>query len=59
VQLRADQVPDRRDAVSLSAVTTSARTTATGAALTMTLGLATESWVLAVRQMNGMDMGNA
>jgi predicted metal-binding membrane protein len=43
--------------VSLSAVTTSARTTATAAALTMTLGLAAASWVVAVRQMNGMDMG--
>jgi len=29
------------------------------AALTATLGLATASWVVAVRQMNGMDMGVA
>jgi predicted metal-binding membrane protein len=32
---------------------------ATGAALTATLGLAGASWVVAVRQMNGMDMGVA
>src|SRR3989475_9375394 len=37
---------------------TSARTVAT-AALTATLGLAAASWVVAVRQMNGMDMGVA
>jgi predicted metal-binding membrane protein len=36
---------------------TSARTTATAAALTATLGLGAASWVVAVRQMNGMDMG--
>jgi predicted metal-binding membrane protein len=30
---------------------------ATAAALTATLGLAAASWVIAVRQMNGMDMG--
>jgi len=29
------------------------------AALTLTLGLAAASWVLAIRQMNGMDMGVA
>jgi predicted metal-binding membrane protein len=40
-----------------SAVMTRARTTATAAALTATLGLAAASWVLTVRQMNGMDMG--
>ena len=33
--------------------------TATTAALTLTLGLAAASWVLAVRQMRGMDMGVA
>jgi predicted metal-binding membrane protein len=33
--------------------------TATAAALTATLGLAAASWVVAVRQMNGMDMGVA
>jgi predicted metal-binding membrane protein len=32
---------------------------ATAAALTVTLGLAAASWVFAVRQMNGMDMGVA
>jgi predicted metal-binding membrane protein len=31
----------------------------TGAALSVTLGLAAASWVVAVRQMNGMDMGVA
>ena len=38
---------------------TSTRTVATAAALTATLGLAAVSWVVAVRQMNGMDMGVA
>jgi predicted metal-binding membrane protein len=38
---------------------TSARTAASAAALTATLGLAAASWVVAVRQMNGMDMGVA
>jgi predicted metal-binding membrane protein len=33
--------------------------TATAAALTATLGLAAASWVVAVRQMHGMDMGVA
>jgi len=37
---------------------TSTRTAATASALTATLGLAAASWVLAVRQMNGMDMGS-
>jgi hypothetical protein len=32
---------------------------ATAAALTATLGLAAACWVVAVRQMNGMDMGVA
>ena len=36
---------------------TSARTATTAAALAATLGLAAASWVVAVRQMNGMDMG--
>ncbi len=40
-----------------SADLTSAGTAATAAALTVTLGLAAVSWVVAVRQMNGMDMG--
>jgi predicted metal-binding membrane protein len=38
---------------------TSAGTAATAAALTATLGLAAASWVVALRQMNGMDMGVA
>jgi predicted metal-binding membrane protein len=38
---------------------TSTRTAATAAALTATLGLAAASWVVAVQQMNGMDMGVA
>jgi predicted metal-binding membrane protein len=37
----------------------SAKTGATAAVLTATLGLAAASWVVAVRQMNGMDMGVA
>jgi predicted metal-binding membrane protein len=36
---------------------TSAKSAATAAALTATLGLAAASWVVAVSQMNGMDMG--
>ena len=35
------------------------RAPATAAALAATLGLAAASWVVAVRQMNGMDMGVA
>jgi len=38
---------------------TSDTTAATAAALTATLGLAAAAWVVAVRQMNGMDMGVA
>jgi predicted metal-binding membrane protein len=38
---------------------TSARTAATAAALTATLGLAGAAWVVAVWQMSGMDMGVA
>jgi predicted metal-binding membrane protein len=38
---------------------TSTRTRATGAALAATLGVAAACWVVAVRQMNGMDMGLA
>src|ERR1700682_6217773 len=38
---------------------TSARTAGTAAVLTATRGLAAASWVVAVRQMNGMDMGVA
>jgi predicted metal-binding membrane protein len=40
-----------------TAAMTSSRTTATTAALAVTLGLAAASWVVTVRQMNGMDMG--
>ena len=42
-----------------SAAMTSARTAAVAAALTATLGPAAASWIVAVRQMNGMDMGVA
>src|ERR1022692_2854263 len=42
-----------------SAALTSARTAATAAVLTATLGLAAAAWVVAVWQMNGMDMGVA
>lgn len=38
---------------------TSARTATTASALVATLGLAAASWVVAVRQMDGMDMGHA
>ena len=38
---------------------TSVRTAVTAAVLVATLGLAAASWVVAVRQMNGMDMGVA
>src|ERR1022692_724488 len=41
------------------AALTSTRTAATAAALTATLGLAAVAWVVAVWQMNGMDMGVA
>ena len=44
---------------SRSAAMTSARPAATAAALAATLGLAAASWVVAVRQMQGMDMGVA
>jgi predicted metal-binding membrane protein len=36
---------------------TNARMTATGTAVAATLGLAAASWVVAVRHMDGMDMG--
>lgn len=38
-------------------IASSPRTTPTAAALTATVGLAAASWVVAVRQMAGMDMG--
>src|SRR5260370_10277765 len=40
-------------------VRTSTTTAATAVSLTATLGLAAASWVVAVRQINGMDMGVA
>ena len=43
----------------LPAVVTRAMPAATAAALTGTLGLAAACWVIAVWQMNGMDMGTA
>ena len=43
----------------LPAVVTRATPAVTAATLTGTLGLAAASWVLAVRQMHGMDMGVA
>ena len=42
-----------------TSATTGAGTVATAAALTATLGLAAAAWVVAVWQMNGMDMGVA
>jgi predicted metal-binding membrane protein len=48
-----------QDVRQTSAATTGARTVATAAALTATLGLAAAAWVVAVWQMNGMDMGVA
>ena len=42
-----------------SAAMTRGSPAATAAALTPTLGLAAASWVVAARQMNGMDMGAA
>jgi predicted metal-binding membrane protein len=51
-------VPNTRDAASRRAAIESATTTTTAATLT-TLGVAAASWVVAVRQMNGMDIGVA
>jgi predicted metal-binding membrane protein len=48
-----------QDVGQTSAATTGARTGTAAAALTATLGLAAGSWVVAVWQMNGMDMGVA
>jgi predicted metal-binding membrane protein len=42
-----------------SAAMMNPRTAATAAALAATVGLASASWVVTVRQMNGMDMGVA
>jgi predicted metal-binding membrane protein len=54
-----DQLAGGRDADFPQRRHGSTRTAATAAALTATLGLATVSWVVAVHQMNGMDMGVA
>jgi predicted metal-binding membrane protein len=51
-------VPGARSRLGHRAAMTGAGTAATAAALT-TLGLAATSWLVAVRQMNGMDMGVA
>jgi predicted metal-binding membrane protein len=51
-----DQVADGRDD-DLPLRRHDGRTTATAVALTATLGLAGASWIIAVRQMSGMDMG--
>ena len=47
------------DVPALPVVVTRATPAATAAALTGTLGLAAACWVIAVWQMNGMDMGTA
>jgi hypothetical protein len=52
-------VPGRDDAGSSSAGGPGATTATMAAALTATLGLAAASWVIAIREMNGMDMGIA
>ncbi len=51
--------PSDSDVRALPAVVTRATPAATAAALTAMLGLASACWVIAVRQMNGMDMGTA
>jgi predicted metal-binding membrane protein len=45
--------------VYMTSARTTARTTATATALTATLGLAAAAWIVAIRLMNGMDMGVA
>jgi predicted metal-binding membrane protein len=47
------------DVPALPAVMTRATPAATAAALAATLGLAAACWLIAARQMNGMDMGTA
>ena len=54
IRYRTDATPTSR-----SDVLTGAGSAAPAAAVTATLGLAAASWVVAVRQMNGMDMGVA
>jgi len=51
--------PGRDDVGSSSAAMAATKTATTAAGLTATLGLAAACWVVAVRQMNGMDMGVA
>jgi len=51
--------PPSQDADPLPAARTRTQANTTAAALTATLGLAATSWVIAVRQMTGMDMGGA
>jgi predicted metal-binding membrane protein len=46
-------------AAAMTGAATDTRTAGTVAALTATLGLAAGCWVVAIRQMNGMDMGVA
>ncbi len=55
----ADQTAKEATPVPRSVPMTTARIAATAAALTAMLSLAAASWVVAVRQMNGMDMGTA
>src|SRR5216683_9971 len=57
VMVRSRCIMQPRQETSLSAMTIPS--VATAAALTATVGLAAASWVVAVRQMNGMDMGVA
>jgi predicted metal-binding membrane protein len=54
IRYRTDAMPASR-----SAAPTGAGTAATAGALTVTLGVAAAAWVVAVRQMNGMNMGVA
>ena len=54
IRYRTDAMPASR-----SAAPPGAGTAATAGALTVTLGVAAASWVFAVRQMNGMNMGVA
>jgi predicted metal-binding membrane protein len=49
----------QRDVRERSAAMQGAGIPVTAAALTVTLGLAAASWVVAIQQMNGMDMGVA
>lgn len=51
--------PTEATRTSRSAAVTSAWTGSTAAPLTVTLGLAAASWVVAILRMNGMDMGIA